>query len=680
MMKKLFSLSIAALATIGLASCTQEAAPEVSESGNSSFSIFASTPDTKTAVNEDMNGVIWSAKDSLNIFHAAAGSTTYENDGGFAFSSDNTFNGEVKGELSSSNDWYAFYPYISKMVTPGAKTAGYATIGCASNGVQKQNGNDDMSHLAGKNLPLYGKLSGVAKDQTPSFSMNQVASVVAVKVKNTTSSPLTVTNVQFTAPNAVVGTFYVDFAGESLVCTSSGAKYVDSTATLNVIGASALAQGAEATYYLAIRPFDAAAGQNLQISVNGYKKTIDLTKAVSFVPGKIKTIGFNYDYTNTLPEPINKSGLYRVEDISWLSVGDWIVIAAFDASSAIGPAQTNNRQGVEIVKNVDGQYATLTGYDGMQYFEIVDGTQQSSYGLKSVYGDQHATFLAATSSSNNYLKSVSTLTDNASWSITIDADGSANMVAQGSSTHNTIRYNDSNDLFAAYLPNSASADVSIYKLYGLKPCAAPRSDILPSEVLPGTTVSLSCLVEGVTIYYTLDGSTPSSSSSVYTDPIVLNSSCTIKAIATKAGYADSEVASYEYKVKAVSAGQYSFTIVPSDFNGTSYAANNGTHEITAVCTSDNTKTMAVSVVTNQIMLASSAMQWQKANAFLYNKTDLGTINSVTVNSTDGTFTTYYGTTEHPTSGTTIGNGYFTVKTGSSATGKTSSVVVVFTIS
>lgn len=302
MMKKLFSLSIAALATIGLASCTQEVAPEVSESGNSSFSIFASTPDTKTAVNEDMNGVVWSVKDSLNIFHVTDGSTTFVNDGGFAFTSDNTFNGEVSGELSSSNDWYAFYPYISKMVTPGAKTAGYATIGCASNGVQKQNGNDDMSHLAGKNLPLYGKLSGVAKDQTPSFSMNQVASVVAVKVKNTTSSPLTVTNVQFTAPDAVVGTFYVDFAGESLVCTSSGAKYVDSTATLNVIGASALAQGAEATYYLAIRPFDAAVGQNLQISVNGYKKTIDLTKAVSFVPGKIKTIGFSYDLVADVKE------------------------------------------------------------------------------------------------------------------------------------------------------------------------------------------------------------------------------------------------------------------------------------------------------------------------------------------------------------------------------------------
>ena len=70
------------------------------------------------------------------------------------------------------------------------------------------------------------------------------------------------------------------------------------------------------------------------------------------------------------------------------------------------------------------------------------------------------------------------------------------------------------------------------------------------------------------------------------------------------------------------------------------------------------------------------MQWQKNNAYLYNKTDLGEIQSVTVNSTAGTFTTYYGSTQKPTSGTIVGGGYFNVKVGS-ATGKTNSVVVVF---
>lgn len=124
---------------------------------------------------------------------------------------------------------------------------------------------------------------------------------------------------------------------------------------------------------------------------------------------------------------------------------------------------------------------------------------------------------------------------------------------------------------------------------------------------------------------------------------------------------------------------YTFTINTSNFNSTSYAANNNEKTSTATCTTDGTKTMSVKWTSNQIMLQSGVMQWQKNNGYIYNSTDLGTINSVTVTSTDGSFTTYYGTSEHPTSGTTVGNGFFTVKVGS-ATGKTSQIVVNFTVS
>lgn len=124
------------------------------------------------------------------------------------------------------------------------------------------------------------------------------------------------------------------------------------------------------------------------------------------------------------------------------------------------------------------------------------------------------------------------------------------------------------------------------------------------------------------------------------------------------------------------AEEYSFTITPSDFNSKSYAENNGTHTSTATCTTDNTKTLSISWYSNQIMLQSSVMQWQKSKGYIYNTTDLGTIKSVTVNSSAGTFTTYYGTSSNPSSGTTVGGGYFNVKVGS-ATGKTSSVVVTF---
>ena len=80
------------------------------------------------------------------------------------------------------------------------------------------------------------------------------------------------------------------------------------------------------------------------------------------------------------------------------------------------------------------------------------------------------------------------------------------------------------------------------------------------------------------------------------------------------------------------AEEYSFTITTSDFNSKSYAENNGAHTSTATCTTDNTKTLAVSWYSYQVMYQSAAIQWQKNAGYIYNTTDLGTIKSVTVNS------------------------------------------------
>jgi hypothetical protein len=125
---------------------------------------------------------------------------------------------------------------------------------------------------------------------------------------------------------------------------------------------------------------------------------------------------------------------------------------------------------------------------------------------------------------------------------------------------------------------------------------------------------------------------------------------------------------------------YSFTINANDFNTTSYAANNNEKTSTATCTTDGSKTMSVKWTSYQVMKSSSNMQWQKSKGYIYNSTDLGTINSVTVTSSAGTFTTYYGTSEQPSSGSAgSGKGYFKTSVGG-ATGTTSRIVINFTIS
>ena len=68
--------------------------------------------------------------------------------------------------------------------------------------------------------------------------------------------------------------------------------------------------------------------------------------------------------------------------------------------------------------------------------------------------------------------------------------------------------------------------------------ASPIISVSESHVL-----SISCTTEGASIYYTTNGTQPSSSNSVYNAPVDIERNCTIKAIAVKDGHS-SEVSTY----------------------------------------------------------------------------------------------------------------------------------------
>ncbi len=85
--------------------------------------------------------------------------------------------------------------------------------------------------------------------------------------------------------------------------------------------------------------------------------------------------------------------------------------------------------------------------------------------------------------------------------------------------------------------------------------AAPTASVAAGEVVSGTTVSLSTATDGADIYYTLDGTVPTTASTKYastttTGSIVITEAMTIKAIAVKSGMTDSEVSSFSYTIEA----------------------------------------------------------------------------------------------------------------------------------
>lgn len=352
MTMKIGKVSALAIMMMGLAGCVKEISPlEEPQAEGVEFSIFASTQsETKTEYSDDGH-ITWSAVDTMNVFHKGKGS--YVNNYPFTVSDAATgkFDGRLKEALyaSTSYKWFAVYPYDSEATSPEAATV---RIGAAAGKAQAQTGDDSRLHLVGTGHPLYGTAATTGV-QAPELTMHQAASIIGIKVKNETGTPLKVGEVTFTAPEAIVGDFTMDITGSEPAFTSTSA--VSQTARLTVTDASTLTQDAEATYFLTIKPFTATSGAILKLSVNGYEKTITLTKDVIFHPGKIKTIGFGYNagYQLVTKEPSDWSGKY-------------LVVSKDKSSIFTGATSTSNKESLSDV-DFDGDMIVKSGLEAYEF-------------------------------------------------------------------------------------------------------------------------------------------------------------------------------------------------------------------------------------------------------------------------------------------------------------------------
>lgn len=101
----------------------------------------------------------------------------------------------------------------------------------------------------------------------------------------------------------------------------------------------------------------------------------------------------------------------------------------------------------------------------------------------------------------------------------------------------------------AYKGNAQILAVSITSASGKEIVAVPTFTPDGGAVLAGTEVTIASATEGATIYYTTDGTEPTTASTVYTEAIVVNEALTLKAIAAKEGMENSTVATAEFTIK-----------------------------------------------------------------------------------------------------------------------------------
>jgi hypothetical protein len=108
------------------------------------------------------------------------------------------------------------------------------------------------------------------------------------------------------------------------------------------------------------------------------------------------------------------------------------------------------------------------------------------------------------------------------------------------------------------------------------PAATPSFSPPSGTYNAAQTVTIADTTPGATIYFTTDGTTPTTGSEVYNGPITVNSTETIKAIAGASGYSDSAVMSATYTISL--SPDYRLSVTPSSL--TIVAGQSGTATFT----------------------------------------------------------------------------------------------------
>lgn len=227
-------------------------------------------------------------------------------------------------------------------------------------------------------------------------------------------------------------------------------------------------------------------------------------------------------------------GWVQVTYNSNLSIGDTVIIAALTFDKAMGTQNSNNRAAVDVVKSSDG--GRLTSIGNAQLFIVQAGNEPGTFAFFDPQQGANGGYLyAAGTGNNNYLRTKDTLDNEgrSNWLVTFSDDGAIeSIVAQTTETgRNIMRYNSGNNIFSCY--GSGQQPITLYRFEEVAAAvvATPEFSVPQGTYYTPQTVSLSCATVNATILYTIDGSEPATNGLVYSIPLNITATTTVKAIA-----------------------------------------------------------------------------------------------------------------------------------------------------
>ena len=280
----------------------------------------------------------------------------------------------------------------------------------------------------------------------------------------------------------------------------------------------------------------------------------------------------------------------------------------------------------------DSTTATVLGNSATRVTKNADGTLTVTYAFPATAKDKLTSITApqaitvangTTYSAMNLPEQVNIVTEgntvssaSVTWDTTTPASGNYDpsvLTEQTVTLNGTVTCPDSIDANGSSLTTTITITISAAGIVG-----APTANPTAGTYSENQSVALTSSTEGVTIYYTTDGSEPTITGGVtggttakYTAPIVVTGTVgqsittTIKAIAVKNGMQDSSVEAFTYTIQ-IPVPKYTVTV--TNGSGTGQYAQGETVTITAGAAPSGQQFKEWEVVSGTITLASSTSE------------------------------------------------------------------------
>ena len=347
---------------------------------------------------------------------------------------------------------------------------------------------------------------------------------------------------------AYVGNLYSDVVEKTYTKTPAAPEITPASCTFNEpLTVTITAEEGATIYYTTdgSTPTDQSTEYTGPFTVSGATTTVKAKAYVNGVYGATATA--TYTYSNVQP---STGDFVLVTSSNKLIAGNEYIILNSAGTYALGEltnaGSTSNLKGIGT-DDFTLNNTTVTAGNNVTIFTLEEATN----GWKLKISDN--SYLTAPSGTN-----LSSGSNGATFAISIDD----NVATISSTSGRLIKFNTYEgsgnysgttfNVFGNYSTSSSGDGYQSVYLYTretaavTKPVINPASKVFTEEF----DATITCSTQGATIYYTTDGSDPTTSSAVYSSPIHVDKTMTIKAIAAKDGET-SAIATAEYQCTMV---------------------------------------------------------------------------------------------------------------------------------